>query len=353
MNDTMIRQPEPLLLIGYGVIIPVICFCGVICNVLNLIVMFDRRLSESCYTYLSCLAFADTCALILFGFNGIGRGHYPDSRGWRMFEAHVYMPVGFIATTASVVFTVSVTIERFIFLYYPYASKKWCTRHIARKVAVTVAVASFIYNIPRMLVFTVSAENKLSYTRFGKGLFYKVLSWFHLLVISLGACLMLIVFNILLITGVKRNKRRHNNLTSSTAKQRKNEHDQTRITWMLIAVIFVFITGELPSAMLSRALVVGIFSAGDTGILTEDWYKISVLIATILVTLQHSLNFLIYCLFHRKFCRIFKENVCYKKKSRVDDNQNSPIRKSRETLCATNNIEGVSLNTPRPQESNL
>ncbi len=59
------------------------------------------------------LAVADLLSLVLFGINGIGRGHYPRTHSWATFDAFVYLPIGFITTGSSIILTDAVTIERY------------------------------------------------------------------------------------------------------------------------------------------------------------------------------------------------------------------------------------------------
>ena len=61
---------------GYRYVMLPICIFGVVCNLLNLSVLLQRRLKESPYTYLTGLALADMLTLIFISSLSIVRGDY-------------------------------------------------------------------------------------------------------------------------------------------------------------------------------------------------------------------------------------------------------------------------------------
>lgn len=310
---------------GYGIIVPSVSFVGIFFNILNLVVLRSRKLKESTYTYLTGLAIADGLSLVFFGVNSIGRGHYPDSYRWRVFEVYLYWPIGTITTVASVMLTVTVTVERFIFIYRPYRARTWCVPRVAQRVTLVVFALCAVCNIPRFFVFAINPTSfALEYTSFAQTPFYIAYSWMHFLVISVGSALLLIVFNILLLLGIHRtHRRRHYMISRHSAAAARERKDETRLTKTLVAVIFLFIVGEIPSALCSRSIVVGIIGSGDTTILQSFGYKVAVLVSTILVVNQHSLNFVIYCVFNRKFWAVFKRKLCPCIAKRVKSNDTS------------------------------
>lgn len=165
---------------------------------------------------------------------------------------------------------------------------------------------------------------------------FQILSWFHILVISLFSCVLLSVLNILLIRCIHRtaSRKRHlnqhympgvlaptsnsaQNSVAASAAQATPSHgnviDETRLTRMFIILICVFVIGELPSALLSRGIVVA-FVGGDKsqGTLQSKGYQIASMVATILVVSQHSANFIIYSLLNIKFRTALYETFCPK-----------------------------------------
>ena len=59
-SDTLLHDIE---VAGYRYVMLTICIFGVVCNILNLCVLLQRRLKESPYTYLTGLALADMFTL--------------------------------------------------------------------------------------------------------------------------------------------------------------------------------------------------------------------------------------------------------------------------------------------------
>ena len=304
------EQMQYIEQVGHGIVVPTICFIGMGLNVFNFFVLFSPKLPESSYSYLAGLAIADFLSLFLFGINGIGRGYYKGIYGWSVFEAFIYFPCGLISTNASVFLTLTVSIERFIFLYKPLQAKRWCNRSQARIIMTTIWLVCVFVNIPRFFVFTIGEDGHLGYTVFGKSSAYNILSWVYFFVVSVATAFMLIVFNILLIRGIHVTNARRRTMSVHSAMSQHQRQEENRLTRTLISVIFLFLVGELPSAMLSRSVVVGILGHGSKEILKTHWYRVAVLVATILVVLQHASNFIIYCVCNKRFWAAFKHKFC-------------------------------------------
>ena len=62
---------EQIEAVGYGVIIPIICFIGVLFNIVNVLVLLTPRLTKPTYVHLFGLAIADLFSLLLFGLNAL------------------------------------------------------------------------------------------------------------------------------------------------------------------------------------------------------------------------------------------------------------------------------------------
>ena len=82
---------------------PVICVCGILCNLLNLLILTRPRLKESPYTYLLGLAVADLCVLVIVFIRTVisqrlGAGVY----GWQVFNAYIFLPLANMFSNSSV-----------------------------------------------------------------------------------------------------------------------------------------------------------------------------------------------------------------------------------------------------------
>lgn len=291
--------------IGYALAVPTIACAGILLNIFNLVVLSTKRFPESSYSYLAALAVADLLSLCFFAVNGIGRGNYPDDYAWRVFEVYVYFPLGHSTTTASVLLTVTVTVERYAFIYHPMKSKAWCNQVTARRVVAAVAALSFLVNIPRFFVMTADGDGHLKFTDFSRSTFYVYLSWVYFSLLSLAPSLSLIFFNALLIIGIRKTGQKRKSLFANRTGNDRSQEEAT-LTRTLIIVVCVFIAGELPSSFTSRSLIVALICGGDQSLLKTTGYRIAVLVSTILVVMQHSLNFVVYCVFNRRFCSVLR-----------------------------------------------
>ena len=279
-------------------------------NVINIVVLRDARLKESSYTYLAGLAVADFCSLLMFGVNGVGRGHFPDQYGWKVFDIFVYFPVCLTTTSASVFLIVTVTVERFLFLYHPISSRSWCTRRAARRVVAVVWLVSVLVNIPRFFVFRITATGGMERTAFGASRAYHALTWSLFLLVAVGCGVALIVFNALLIRGIRRANEKRQSLKTSGGgggeRGREERREELRLTRTLVSVIFLYLLGELPSSLFSRLVFSAILGPDKQHVMTSYRYLLATCLATICAVSQHSLNFVFYCVFNKRFYRIFK-----------------------------------------------
>ncbi len=96
--------------------------------------------------------------------------------------------------------------------------------------------------------------------------------------------------------------------------------DETRLTRMFITLVCVFVIGELPSALLSRGIVVAFVGENAKKTLDSKGYQIASMIATVLVVTQHSVNFIIYSVLNTKFTRAFQSAICACTGKRMENN---------------------------------
>ena len=287
------------------------CFSlGIVLNVINTVVLRDKRLKESSYTYLAALAVADSCSLLMFGLNGVGRGHFPDHYGWQVFQVFVYFPVCLSSTSTSVFLIVTVTLERFLFLYRPLAARICCNRRMARRVVVAITLFSVVINVPRFFVFRITPAGDMQRTWFGNSIFYKTLTWLFFLLVAVGCGLVLIVINALLINGIQRVNDRRQMLTRSAdacgGGKAGEKSQERRLTRTLVSVTVLYLVGELPSCIFSRLVFTAILGPNNAHVTGAYWYLVAEWLATVCAVSQHSLNFVFYCIFNKRFYQVFR-----------------------------------------------
>ena len=171
-NETYIEKQENIV---YGIAIPIISIIGIIFNILILLILRLRKyFTESTYIYLFDLALADSLSLFFLSSNSFGKAYYPENYHWRIYESFFYFPFGSMVSNASIFFTVTVTIERFIFIYHPLKSKIYCTQPVAIKVTRSLWIVSILFNLPRFFVMVPDGDGELGFTAFGTSLAYKL-----------------------------------------------------------------------------------------------------------------------------------------------------------------------------------
>ncbi|XP_060558222.1 probable G-protein coupled receptor B0563.6 [Ruditapes philippinarum] len=280
---------------------PLICSFGIICNVFNLCVLSQKRLSDSPYTYLTALAISDLI-LLTASFLQLVTSHSTRTYLKSFYDVYIFFSFGNIFFNASVWLVVALTIERVCFVTHPL------TFHPSKKVAKICCVSVFIFcaliNIPRFFCYGLIEYKGHFYpngTPFRESkLFYRI-SWVHALVITFIPILILLVSNFVLIFAMRKAAKERAALHSNRdAEIRK---DQTRLTRTLIAVVVVFIVCTFLSAFVEDPISYSLFG-GDRS--WKDYIKspanqLFIYISNLLVFLNSSLNFVLYCSFNRKF----------------------------------------------------
>ncbi|OWF48057.1 FMRFamide receptor-like [Mizuhopecten yessoensis] len=289
---------------------PSICAFGILCNVLNLIVLMQHQLKESPYTYLTGLAFTDLGALLLsflyMVFSHKNQGVY----FWRFFEAHIFLPFVNICTNSSVWIVVLLTIERFLFVRHPLWAKATCDRTSAKVKIVCIILLILALNIPRFLVFKVSYTANgtpfLDSTVFRKSDTFHAINWVYALVINFIPLVILSTANIYLVVAVKRASIQREVLQIRNNKEAAWQREQMRLTITLISIVFLFIICIIPSAFADFPIAYALFGEGYTQAAFRQLaaYRITGYISNLLVWCNLSINFVLYCAFNNKFRRV-------------------------------------------------
>ena len=191
----------------------------------------------------------------------------------------------------------------------PLKAAKMCTMSRARKTILILMALSIIYNIPRMLEFhTVERIDPLtnqtvaSYelTTIGGNTTFRHIYfiYLHIIVMLTVPFGLLAVLNTLLIRAVKRSEK-------TTGKVNQKTKKENSLTIMLISVIFVFMICQLPS------IVDNVFVAtlSQETLYQPIFVKITC-VSNLMVILNSAVNFYIYCLFGKKFRRVFCRIFC-------------------------------------------
>jgi hypothetical protein len=345
---------------GYRYVMLTICIFGIFCNILNLCVLLQRRLKESPYTYLTGLALADMLTLISISPVSIVRGDY--IRHENIFfaltrlEAQIYMPLANYFGQVSIMITVALTMERYLFTTYPLRTQSFCQPTYARRVIAIILILCLITNIPRFLTETVEqiigTDSTFQYSKcsthpfiiqysstndshigqcfcvhsYTRSKFVSIKNYYYSIMLVLNQILpfaILLCLNLSLIRRVQMSNRftlkeliareniNHGSTTPTinTAKQ-KRLRDEHRLTKTLVAVVIVFLVCNT-FTIVSYPGLVRLITQKRYPNYFQTGFRIQRLITNIMLLLNYSINFFFYCAFNQKFLDTLKITFRY------------------------------------------
>jgi len=348
-------------IIGYRYVLSTICIFGIVCNLLNLCVLLQRRLKESPYTYLTGLAFADMLTLISISPASIVRSDY--IRNENIFyllsrlESQIYMPLANYFGQVSIMITVALTVERYLFTTYPLHTQRFCKPSYARRVIAIIVILCALTSIPRFLgdrlekyvniqenfrssqcaTYPFVIESSSINSSFIGQCFcvishprqklIRLRSYYYPTMLVINQILpfaILLCLNLSLIHRVQLSNRfilddlitrQQHSLTSTattpTIKQ-KRLRDEHRLTKTLVAVVIVFLICNTFTIISYPSLVQFVTKRKYPNYINLG-FRIQKLITNIMLLLNYSINFFFYCAFNQKFLDTLKTTFFSKK----------------------------------------
>jgi len=250
-------------------------------------------------------------SILLFGIPAI----YPYTGYLRYYYYRLLPEISFVvfplatsAQTASVYLTLTVTLERYVAVCHPLRARALCTYGRARIYVIVIIIFSICYNIPRFFevqltefpdsefgfIYCIGASDlraNLDYVKI-------YIHWLYLVFIYFIPFSCITFFNSMIYRQVRRANRERQRLS-------RTEKREIGLATMLFCVVIVFLCCNI------LALVTNILEAFYD--LIEDHL---VKISNLLVTINSSVNFIIYVIFGEKFKRIFLLLFCKRRVGR-------------------------------------
>ena len=313
----------------YGLVVEVyltsaLCLFGFVGNVIAFLVL--RRDKQTTTTYLlQTLAVLDTFYLITTVFTQIYEGLYyftgwfiPQTGFYPYMEMYLY-PCARMVQMASSWAVVLVTVERFVSVCRPHSVRRFYTLPRIKVAMGIIFVLCIAYNIPNFFEVTAYQQfdrcqgiylTKKNETGFYHNriyqLFYKCI--LQLLLRYLLPLSVLIVLNCKLFAALRRSWRKRHQMKIKS-KPRKSEN----ITLMLITVVIVFVICQTPNLTLVivetlQAYIPSFHQHYRRYMAQKWWYYIFA--CNLLLTINSSVNFLIYCLMGKRFRMILMSMMC-------------------------------------------
>ena len=288
------------------------CLFGYFGNIMTIIVLQKDKIKTSNSVLLQGLAFFDSCFLLYAVLYVVLRsvcpftGDLKDYHDKSPYFIAFVLPFGWTSQTATIWMVVLIALDRYIIVSQPLKSNIICTPKNAKKCVVFVTTATVLFNAPRWPHYyqvgfpeessNNSASTFVSHVTFNSSLwnpdlyqkiYHISLTFIFLFIIPFS---LLMVFNIKLITTLKKAQRMRASMTSQPTKQSAN----TNVNLMMVIIITTFLICELPD------FVAAIIGAGQFKI-DETHYKYYARVKESLLVLNSSINFYLYCLFYKRF----------------------------------------------------
>jgi len=349
---------------GYRYVILSICIFGVVCNILNLCVLVQRRLKESPYTYLTALAIADMLTIISISPFSVVRGDYIRRENiffaLTRFESELYMPLANYFGQVSIMITLALTVERYLFTTYPLRTRTFCKPRYARIAIVIIVFICALLSFPRFLFETVKkvigperSFNQSTCTTYPfiiqpssknvahigqcfcvrlnprtKFLPYRNAYYITMFIFNqIIPGLILLFLNLKLIQRVQQSNRytlselvarQHNILNKSSTPtmhpiKQKRLRDEHRLTKTLVAVVVIFLICNTFTIVSYPPFIQQITSKRYPNYIYVG-FPTQKLITNIMLLLNYSINFFFYCAFNQKFLDTlkltFRNRIC-------------------------------------------
>ena len=297
--------------IGYVYVLPILCCIGVITNVLNLLVFTQKHFQGSTFCFLTAMAAMDLMSTLLGIPLGPTRCWMPEHNVPRyirsFYQAYVLLPVVNAFITDSVWITTAVSVERYIFVAFPFRSRSRCTEKYSRIFVLVIFVSALIMIFPYFFYKRISDTTKeLETTDFGQSDNFRVYCWCRVLLLKLIPIAMISVLNGLLIKATCRASRRRKDMLGPGSRQNKRQMDQLKMTTMLITISFVFLVCHLPEPFAHSEVYKTMF--GRNSIEHHDFIRYR-MVANLLEIISFSTNYFFYFLFNKQFSCTLKRTL--------------------------------------------
>lgn len=318
----------------HGSISAGVCFCGVITNLLTIVVLTRPSMRTPTNFLLTSIAVADIVkmasyliyTLYMNVLNGLsGCDAHQHQLGWVVFLL-VHTDIIITSHTTSSLLLVGLALMRCLTIFYPVTGPKLCTMRTARSTLILVLVISVLFCSPNYFSYVVCRTN-------GRYWWFQLASWavplematflIYGIAVKILASLCIAVLTALLIVAMTRANNRYIRLRrqslpasrqsgsalldgSKRLCETSSSREYNRSTTMLAGVAISFVATELPQGIINSV------GAIDACFRVRVYVRVGDLMDT-LVLLNSSINFILYCTMSAQFRRTFNVLLCPKR----------------------------------------
>ncbi|CAH1779829.1 unnamed protein product [Owenia fusiformis] len=293
---------------------PVLLVIGTFGNIFAFIIL-KRLPTQSTYFYLSVLSITDLVVLYIGQLRkwiGVLNGN--DLRNHHDWICKLTVVFGYVSSDFSVWLIIAVTVERYIVVCHPLKANRMCNIKRARFVSLLIFTIILAINsqffVTVKLIHHVSDKDNKTHWLCESDEPYKFLndvawSWVDAAIYSFVPFFAIMVLNLLIISAVLRAQTSRNQIARSAsmykAEVRVKKHRQeanTRLTVMMLTVSFTFLLTTLPNAC--TGIAINLFTDKSNTDLVIKYHLVRT-ITDLLMYLNHSINFYLYCATGAKF----------------------------------------------------
>lgn len=316
MQYTEYRILKHLLLI----VPPILLILGTFGNIFSFIILMRRSMRKfSTYIYLAMLSITDTLVLYI-GLLRLWVGELTgvdikDKSDW---ICKVINVVGYTVSDYSVWLIIAVTVERYVAVCYPLRAPAMCNRQRAIIVIICLLMSLLLINLHFLWTVQIrkyqingddvyQCEGGPNHVQ----LVQDIWPWVDAFLYSFLPFVVISVLNALIIRQVVRARRNRSGLQSNMPNQRNRAQESSlKLTVMLLTISFAFLLTTLP--MNISLIVTAFFNQYHNDYHLVSRFKLARTITELLMYVNHSMNFYLYCATGQKFRHELVSMLCHR-----------------------------------------
>ena len=306
---------------------PILLIVGTFGNIFSFVILAKNMMKMSTYSYLAVLAIMDISVLYI-GLLRVWLGQLTvDIFATANWLCKLMNFLSYVCSDSSVWLIIAVTVERYIAVCFPLRAPRMCNTR--RALVVIISIIFVLCLVNAHMLWTV----ELSYTDYNnsmvpkcehgadhKTLIKEIWPWVDAAIYSFIPFVIITFLNIQIIRQVLYSRKQRSALQQLTVtskvngivyKTRAKRHCEgsKKLTCMLLAVSFTFLFTTLPMNVLQIVSAFIVPKVDDGSKEYASRYAKIILARTVfelLMYVNHSINFFLYCATGRKFRLQFK-----------------------------------------------
>ncbi|XP_061166542.1 probable G-protein coupled receptor 139, partial [Saccostrea echinata] len=292
---------------------PFLIIIGLVGNVMSFFILRHKSMARhSTNVFLAALSIADLIVLFIGLFRlWIGEILENDFIHVSDFMCKFVNLLTYSSSQFSAWLVFAVTVERYIVVCHALQATRWCSRERARKTVVLLAIIFILIN--SHLIWTIGIRTDMGQKCDGlknyEFLVRKVWPWIDAALYSTIPVISISFFNILIIRQVIRATHSRRSLQHAPLNKielkRRSKNKSSKLTVMLLTISFAFCVTTLP---MNVVMIASYQVSNNPKEMAKFWLVRTT--AELLMYLNHSMNFFLYCATGHKFRSIVLRIVC-------------------------------------------